>query len=174
MSAPTPVVCNAGPLITLAKLNLLHLLEELYGQVRFSQSVYDEAVTQGIRQGYEDARTLWAFLDQMKWRPEELSPDEVPDHLREAPLDRGERDTLVLAITVRSRLVLMDETEGRRVARAQGFAVRGSMGVLIQAFRQSLMSADQLRLNLTEMARRQDIWVNPTLAERLLREVLGG
>jgi len=40
--------------------------------------------------------------------------DEVPDHLREAPLDRGERDTLVSATVLGSNLILMDETEGRR------------------------------------------------------------
>jgi uncharacterized protein len=173
MSAPTLVVCNAGPLIALAKLNLLHLLQELYGRVRFSQSVYDEAVTQGIRQGYEDARTLSAFLDQMNWQPEEVNLDEVPDHLREARLDRGECDTLVLGTTLGANLILMDETEGRRIARAEGFEVRGSMGVLVEAFRQSPINADQLRLNLSEMARRQDIWVNPALAERLLHKVLG-
>jgi uncharacterized protein len=174
MIAPAPVACNAGPLIALAKLNLLHLLKELYGRVRFSQSVYDEAVTEGIRQGYEDVGTLLTVLDQMNWRPEEVNLDEVPDHLREAPLDRGEHDTVVLAIALGSNLILMDETEGRRAARAQGFTVRGSMGILVEAFRQSLISADQLELNLTEMARRQDIWVNPALAQRLLREVLGG
>ena len=173
MTTLTPVVCNAGPLIALAKLNLLHLLRELYGRIRFAQSVYDEAVTEGIRRGYEDARTLLTFLDQMNWRPEEVNLNEVPEHLREAPLDRGERDTVVLALALGSNLILMDETEGRRAARTQGFTVRGSMGILVEAFRQSVISADQLELNLTEMARRQDIWVNPALAQRLLREVLG-
>jgi len=174
MSTPAPVVCNAGPLIALAKLNLLHLLKELHGRVRFSQSVYDEAVIEGIRQGYEDAHRLSAFLDQMNWQPEAVNLNEAPNDLREAPLDRGERDTLVLATTLGSKLILMDETEGRRAARAQGFKVRGSMGILVEAFRQDLIGADQLRLNLAEMARRQDIWVNPALAERLLREVPGG
>jgi len=33
MSASVPVVSNAGPLMVLAKLNLLHLLKVLYGYV---------------------------------------------------------------------------------------------------------------------------------------------
>ena len=31
---PAVVITNAGPLIALAKLNLLHLLEPLYGRVQ--------------------------------------------------------------------------------------------------------------------------------------------
>ena len=34
------VVINAGPLMVLAKLNLLHLLKQLYGQVLFAEAVY--------------------------------------------------------------------------------------------------------------------------------------
>ncbi len=36
------VVADAGPLMVLAKLNLLHLLKQLYGQVQFPRSVYEE------------------------------------------------------------------------------------------------------------------------------------
>jgi len=172
MTAQTPVVCNAGPLITLAKLNLLHLLDELYGRVHFSRSVYDEAVVEGMRQGYEDAGTLLTFLDQMGWLPEEVELGDASADLREARLDRGERDTLALAIAKSSTLILMDEAEGRREARARGLKVRGSLAILIEAFRRDLISADQLRLNLTEVARRPDIWLNPMLVERLLHEVL--
>lgn len=49
MNAGSPVVSNAGSLIVLAKLNLLHLLKELYGRVHIPRSVYDETVTEGLR-----------------------------------------------------------------------------------------------------------------------------
>ncbi len=44
MNLVRPVVTNAGPLMVFSKLNLLHLLKELYGRVHFSKSVYDEVV----------------------------------------------------------------------------------------------------------------------------------
>jgi hypothetical protein len=43
--------------------------------------------------------------------------------------------------------------------------------VLVEAYRKSLISIDQLRLNLTEVAGRQDIWINPALVQRILDEV---
>jgi len=63
------VITNAGPLMALAKLNLLHLLKDLYGRVHFARSVYDEVVVQGIRQGFEDAHVLQQFLHQEGWEP---------------------------------------------------------------------------------------------------------
>lgn len=173
MSAGTAVVSNAGPLMVLAKLNILHLLKALYVRVHISRSVYDEVVTEGALQGYEDARTLQFFLNQMGWEPEDIAPAETPVELREAHLDRGERDTLALALALGKALVLIDETIGREAARICGLTVRGSLGVLIEAYRRELIGDDQLRLYFAEITRRQDIWISQTLVERLGRSVLG-
>lgn len=173
MTVEGPVVINAGPLMTLAKLNLLHLLTNLYGRVHFSRSVYLEVVTVGVRQGYEDARTLYLFLNQMKWNPTKIDRTSIPSGLAEAHLDRGERDTLALAATMGSSLVLIDEAEGREAARSNGLAVRGTLGILIEAYREDLITESQLRLAVAEIVQRQDIWISPALAERVLREVLG-
>jgi len=171
MSEGEPVVSNAGPLMALAKLNLLHLLKELYGRICFAQSVYDETVVEGMRQGYEDARTLRLFLDQMGWYPEEVGPADISADLREAHMDRGERDTLALAERLGSPLVLMDETVGRQAARERGLTLRGSLGILVEAYQRGLIRTDQLRLYFEEMASRQDIWINPALVKRLLQEI---
>ncbi|NCP15706.1 hypothetical protein GW866_01495 [bacterium] len=85
---------------------------------------------EGLRQGYEDARTLKLFLDQMNWMPEEVTA--TPRELQTVHLDRGECDTLALAISLGKGLVLMDETAGREVARFLGVTVRGSLGVLVE------------------------------------------
>ena len=173
MSDDAPVISNAGPLMVLAKLNLLNLLKQLYGRVYFARSVYDETVIEGMRQGYEDARTLFLFLDQMDWQSTELDAAGIPPGLRQVHLDRGERDTLALATASTNSLVLLHEAEARRTAREIGLRVRGSLGILVEAYRRDLIDADQLRLAFAEIARRKDIWINPALAERLLREVLG-
>lgn len=45
------VITNAGPLMALAKLNLLHLLKQLYGRIEFPRSVYEEVVVEGMQRG---------------------------------------------------------------------------------------------------------------------------
>jgi predicted nucleic acid-binding protein len=173
MSPSPSVVSNAGPLMALAKLNLLHLLNILYGYVHIPRSVYNEVVVEGMRQGYEDARTLHLFLNQMGWSPEDVDPATIPVDLQEAHLDRGERDTLALAVALDDALVLMDETAGREAARARGLTIHGSLGVLVESYRQGLIDANQLRLYFAEISRRGDIWVSQALVERLLEEVFG-
>lgn len=173
MSPSPSVVSNAGPLMALAKLNLLHLLKALYGYVHIPRSVYNEVVVDGMRQGYEDAGTLYLFLNQMGWSPEDVDFATISADLQEAHLDRGERDTLALAVALGDALVLMDETAGREAARALGLTIRGSLGVLVESYRQGLIEANQLRLYFAEISRRGDIWASQALVERLLQEVFG-
>jgi predicted nucleic acid-binding protein len=84
----------------------------------------------------------------------------LPD-LTQAHLDRGERDTLALDAAIDSSLVLLNEAEDRQSAHAGGLRVRGSLGVLIDAYQRDLIGADQLRLAFAEIVRRRGIWINP-------------
>jgi hypothetical protein len=164
------VVANAGPLMALAKLNLLHLLKQPYGQVQFPRSVYEEVVVEGIRRGFEDAHTLQRFLSQENWKPTEVR--DVPSDLASSYLDRGERESIALALA-QNGLLLIDEERGRAVARRLGVKVRGTLGTLIHAYRAGLITADQLRFYFGQIEERTDIWINPALCRCLLQEVLG-
>ena len=65
-----------------------------------------------------------------------------------------------------------DESVGRDYARQAGLVVRGSLGILVEAYHRNVIDTDRLRLALTEIARRADIWISPALVERVLWEVL--
>jgi hypothetical protein len=65
--ASESVVVNAGPLIALGKLGLVHLLAQLYGEVLVPPAVYREVVVGGIVVGAADAlavqrAVLWSEL----------------------------------------------------------------------------------------------------------------
>jgi hypothetical protein len=62
--------------------------------------------------------------------------------------------------------------QDRQTASERWLAVRGSPVVLLEAYQGSFMQADQLHLYFEEIARRQDIWVNSALVQRLLTEFL--
>lgn len=164
------VVVDAGPLMVLAKLNLLHLLKQLYDRVYFAEAVYHEVVTEGMRQGYPDASTLFQFLRQEAWQASPVAS--VPSSILAASLDRGERESIALAV-LHSALLLIDEEAGRNTARSFGLSVRGSLGVLIEAYHNKLIGSDQLRFYFAEIERRTDIWISATLCRSLLAETLG-
>ncbi len=164
------VVINAGPLMVFAKLNLLHLLKQLYGRVHFADAVYREVVVVGMQHGYGDASTLHQFLQQEAWQS---TPGvAIPPSIQSASLDLGEQESIALAM-MQQALLLIDEEAGRRVARNVGLRVRGSLGVFIDAYRRGLIDAEQLRFHFAEVERRTDIWISPSLCRRLLSETLG-
>lgn len=163
------VVADAGPLLALAKLNLLHLLKSLYGRVEFTQSVYDEVVTCGMYRGYSDAHDLQRFFGLEGWEP--IAVGSIPDALEGAKLDLGERDSIALAMT-RSCPLLMDEERGREVARNMGVPVHGTLGVLVQALRAGYILKDQFQLYVNQIIDRPDIWISPELCRKILHEVL--
>ena len=164
------VVSNAGSLMVFSKLNVLHLLKELYGRVEFQFSVYSETVRAGISRGFADAQILNSFLLQNNWKP--AREIEMPMDLKAANLDRGEKESIALALS-KNALLLMDEERGRNYARQKNLQVRGSLGVLIEAYAKKLISEDQLRLYFQQISERKDIWINPDLCVRLLEEIFG-
>jgi predicted nucleic acid-binding protein len=115
-----PVVANAGPWMALAKLNLLHLLKQLYGRVLLPQSVFAEVVVEGMRRGSEDVHTLRLFLSQEGWQPTEVK--DIPGELASVHLDRGEQESIALALALDS-VLLIDEERGREVARQYGVKI---------------------------------------------------
>ena len=164
------VVSNAGPLMVFSKLNALHLLKELYGRVEFPFSVYIETVSAGIRCGFADAQILNSFLLKNNWKP--VKEIEMPMDLQAANLDRGEKESIAIALS-KNALLLMDEERGRNYARQKNLQVRGSLGILIEAYARKLISEDQLRFYFQQISERKDIWINPDLCVRLLEEIFG-
>ena len=162
------VVSNAGPLMVFSKLNVLYLLKELYGRVEFPFSVYRETVSAGISRGFTDAQILNSFILQNGWKP--AIEIEMPMDLLNVNLDQGEKESIALALSKKA-LLLIDEERGRDYARQKNLQVRGSLGILIEAYAKKLISEDQLRFYFRQISERIDIWINPELCVRLLKEI---
>jgi predicted nucleic acid-binding protein len=63
-------------------------------------------------------------------------------------LDPGERQAIQLAKQEHADLLLMDEKLGVRIAREQGLAVTGTLGVLVQATRRGLIDIERALTDL--------------------------
>ncbi|RJS70440.1 hypothetical protein CW696_05780 [ANME-2 cluster archaeon] len=159
------VVSNAGPLIALGKLNLLHLLEKLYHNVYISKTVYEEVIVNGIRFGCIDAfraRLLIGGIIIVK----EATP--VMASIFDVRIDEGEIETIELAIRIDADLVLIDDWHARIEARNQGLAVKGTLGVLHSAYKSDLINFKEFEDALREIAYRDDIWISEDLCTKVL------
>jgi len=165
----TTVLCNAGPLIALGKLNRLELLAGLYGEVQIPRAVYDEAVTQGLALGVPDARTIRLFWQMRSWPIVEVTAATLAAYKPPVILDPGETEVLAQAQNGSDTLVLLDDETARVEARRLGLRVRGTLGVLSQAFRFGILSFPQVELLIEEIASRPDIWIGSKLCQEVLQ-----
>jgi predicted nucleic acid-binding protein len=118
------IFSNTTPFIALASIGQLDLLPSLFGRVHVAQSVIEECA--------EGGRILVPDLSSLDWiMPEADEVSSISPVMFE--LDRGERQTILLARKFGAGRVIIDERIGRRVAEYLGLSVTGTLGVLAKA-----------------------------------------
>jgi len=129
------VVCNASPLINLARIGKLGLLRELYNELIIPEAVWHEVVVEGAGQpGAEEVKVA----DWIK--TQSVANRDFKRALRQE-LDAGEAEAIVLALEIGAELLLMDERLGREVTWHFGLRCTGLIGILIEAKRKGRVSA---------------------------------
>ena len=162
------VLSNSSPLIAMGKLNRLEILAGLYSEVRIPRAVFDEVVTRGTARGDPDALSVRLFWQQQSWPVVDIPSALLSAYKPPIVLDAGELQVLALAQTIPDPLVLLDDEIARAEARRLKLATKGTLGVLVQAHRQSLLSYTEVELLLNEIAARPDIWISAKLCHQVL------
>jgi predicted nucleic acid-binding protein len=148
------VIVNATPLIALAAIGRLHLLQDLFDEVIVPQAVYHEVVVAGSDKPDADTWEAAHWLSVM--RPDQ---EAVLDALL-LGLDAGEMAVLLLARQITPDWVLIAERQARRAAFALGLPVKGTLGVLLSAGLSGLLPKDQA-LNDLQRLLDQGIRISP-------------
>jgi predicted nucleic acid-binding protein len=84
-------------------------------------------------------------------------------------LDEGEAEVITLAIEHQASLVLLDETEARRVAGIFGIPKSGVIGILIRAKSEGRISS--LEPELDKLRIRAGFWIAKDLYRKVLTAV---
>lgn len=127
-----PVVSNTSPILNLAIVDRLSLLREQFNEVWIPQAVVDELRTAEDLPGSPAVRNA---LSQGWLTVREVSDQTLVQTLRQE-LDGGEAEAIALAMEVNADWILLDEREGRRVAKTLGLRVTGVLGILARAYRE--------------------------------------
>lgn len=125
------VVADSSPLIYLSRVGVLHILPTLFGDV-----VVPRAVWQEVAERRPSAAGIRA-LHEAAW----LRVVDTPTPSADLGLDPGETAAILLAEALHADLLLTDERVGRAVAQERRLAVRGTLGVLVQARESSVLPA---------------------------------
>jgi predicted nucleic acid-binding protein len=120
------VVSNSSPLIILAKLECFELLNRLFPILYISAEVQHEVVVSGagLPGASEVAKAEWIEVKQLQNRADLLAAQE------KYALGVGELSTILLAKEIQVSAVLLDDYHARKLARAEGLEVRGTVGLL--------------------------------------------
>jgi predicted nucleic acid-binding protein len=137
-------VSDASPLIALARVDQVALLQSMFGQLLVPEAVWREVALSGADKAGSDE-----FL-RANWIQTRSVSNQALLGLLKRDLGAGEAEAIVLAHEVKADFVLMDERLGRSLARKLGLKVVGIVGVLIEARKAGFISdagrlADDLR-----------------------------
>jgi len=134
------VVSNAGPLIHLAKINLLHLLKDLYQEVVIPLEVEVEAVDLGMERGFSDAIQINDAIDEGWIKVEEIkSTQEFIKMAQIAGLKTAEAAVIYYAYKNHGT-ALLDEDTARTLARTLGIPIRGTLGIILESLKKDFLS----------------------------------
>ena len=124
-----PAVSNTSPLLNLAIIDQLHLLQQQFVEVLIPTVVLAE-----LKPGtdYPGTERIRHALDTQWLRVVELKDDTLARALS-LELDQGEAAAIAVAIELSHTQILMDERDGRAKAKALGLQPVGILGVLLQA-----------------------------------------
>ena len=67
--------------------------------------------------------------------------------------------------------MLADDEDARTEARRLGLTVRGTIGVLVAAYRRSFLTLSEIELLFSEISARPDIWISAILCARVLKSL---
>ena len=161
------VVCNAGPLIALGKLGRLGLLRQLSSSVLIPPQVYQEVVVNGLRLAAPDADAVY-FLIQRKQIQVATITLPSDDPLLMSGIDLGEAEAIALARQEHADWVLIDNAHARRAARNAHIKCKGTIGILLQAFRDKLLTLAEFELLIHEIKRQPALWISEQLCDEAL------
>ena len=109
-----PVVSNTSPILNLAIIGELSLLRDQFGEIMVPGAVLEELRVEENLPGSQSVRDAikagWIRIETVKQGPLVRA--------MQRDLDKGEAETIALAVQVNAGRVLMDERDGRKAARS--------------------------------------------------------
>jgi predicted nucleic acid-binding protein len=160
------VVCDASPLIVLAKVELLHILPRVFGRILLPGAVAAE-----IERGPDDD-PMKRLLGQTPWLVS-VRVDPPLSPLATWQMGPGESEVIEYARAHENLGVLLDDRAARRAAAALNLRVYGTLAVLASAARGGWISSFRSAAELLVSA---GLRVAPRLIEEVetrLREQAG-
>ena len=159
------VVSDTTPIISLLKMNRLQLLHCLFGRVYIPFAVFEELTG---NPKYQEEVSVLRESDFIQ--VEEVANTGDVQTIKNDGLDIGESEAIVLAKQLSADILLMDEAKGRIVASRHGLQIMGTVGILLQAFKDGFLSYHEA-VDCVFSLRRNHRRISENLLMDLMKEI---
>lgn len=156
------VVSNSSPVINLAWIGQLDLLEKIFEEIIVPEAVWNEVVINGSGQPGADE------IQRAQWIHIEKASNRATVQILLQSLDEGEAESIAIANEIQADFLLMDEKQGRETATFLGIKVIGVVGILIQAKQAGFISS--VKPYLEELQSKAGFHLRPSLYQRILSD----
>lgn len=151
-------ISNTSPLLYLFRIGVLDWLPNLFDDIWVPRAVAVE-LEEGQRAGYNVPS-----LNNYDWA-KLVEPRNVPFEWLTLDLGPGELEAMALALENPARVVLLDDRLARRIARAAGLEVWGTLRVILAAKERGLTETVAPIVDDLQMA---GIWISADVKQRVL------
>lgn len=166
MSSPSTeaiVVCDASPLILLAKIDCLDCLLRLADEVWIPEPVWDEAVVRVDFARHPEARTIQGLFAACVRSANPTLQDKF-----ETQVDPGEAAALAIVSENPQACLLIDDLRGRLIAHRNGWTYTGTLGWLTRAKQAGVIA--ELRPLFSKLIE-AGWFIDPSLLQQTLQNV---
>jgi len=167
-----PAVSDSTPLIYLAKIGRLSLLNGVFKRIHVPEAVFDEAVAQGKALNMIDAFVIEKAVGD--WITVERVKPEVDAEYRfidtNTRLGAGEKAALKLCKQIGALYFVADDREARRASRILNVRPVGTLGILVEAHRRGLITKAEA-LQVLEDLMKAGFRMSVTVYRRILDEM---
>jgi predicted nucleic acid-binding protein len=152
------VVSNSSPIMNLAIIGQLHLIQELFGEIIIPKEVWAELIIEGKGKPGTNEIEKAKWIKVVKVKNDSLVKTLTKD------LDVGESAAIALAIERKANLLLLDETDARNLAEFYNLTKTGVLGILMRAKKRSLIK--QIKPMLEKLRIQAHFWIKPDLYDQ--------
>ena len=153
------VVSNTTPIISLASIQRIEILKNLFGEILIPQAVYDE-IKAKESYGYEEIDLDFIHVKKVK--------GQLYKDLLLSQLDLGETETILLAKELKADHVLIDENLAYKIAKNSGLDAIRTLSILLKAKEMGII--DNIKPFLDEMISKGR-WYSQKVYDSFLKKI---
>jgi uncharacterized protein len=157
------VVSNTSPILNLAIIGHLNLIKDQFVQVIVPPGVLAELKINEDRPG---SLAMQAAIAEGWIQVQPLTQSQTIVQLLRQTLDHGEAEAIALALEKQADWILLDERDGRKMAKSLGLNITGILGILLKAKQSGSVSL--LKPALDDLTQIAGFRIAPTLMAQIL------